>query len=89
MTTERQFCQSCGMPLDNHEDIATNKDGSPNSDYCKYCFADGAFTAPEMTMDEMIAWNLEFNEKNGFPFGPREQAKKMMEGWFPTMKRWK
>jgi len=85
----RIFCQSCGMPLDEPEDRGTQADGSANSEYCKYCFAQGAFTAPDMTMEEMIAFNLEFNEKNGHPFGTQEEAKKWMEGWFPTLKRWK
>ena len=33
--------------------------------------------------------NLKFNEENGNPFGTQEEARKMMESWFPTLKRWK
>ena len=36
-----KICQSCGMPLNNKEELGTNKDGSINDDYCKYCYKDG------------------------------------------------
>lgn len=40
-------------------------------------------------MEEMIAFNLKFNEEHGYPMGSNEQANAMMEQWFPTLKRWK
>ncbi len=86
---ERKFCQSCGMPLDKPEDAGTEAGGSPSGDYCRYCYRKGAFTAPEATMDDMIAFNLKFNAENGYPFGPQEEAEKQMRSWFPTLKRWK
>ena len=46
------FCQSCGMPLSD-EILGINADGTKNSDYCIYCYKDGAFTG-NFTMDEMI-----------------------------------
>lgn len=33
---EEMYCQSCGMPLVKAEDFATNKDGTPMSEYCIY-----------------------------------------------------
>ncbi len=86
---ERTFCQCCAMPLDKPEDKGTEADGSLSGDYCRYCYQNGAFTAPEATMDDIIAFNLKFNAENGHPFGPQEEAEKMMRGWFPTLKRWK
>lgn len=86
---ERKFCQSCGMPLDNPQDRGTEAGGAPSSDYCRYCYQHGAFTAPDASMDDIIAFNLKFNEENGHPFGPRAEAEKMMRSWFPTLKRWK
>jgi len=50
---ERKVCQSCSMPLDNPELLGTEKDGSPSPDYCKYCYQQGAFTNPGITLDEM------------------------------------
>ncbi len=86
---ERKFCQSCGMPLDRPEDLGTEADGAPSGDYCRYCYRNGTFTAPEAAMDDMIAFNLDFNEKNGHPMGTQAEAEKMMHSWFPTLKRWK
>ena len=40
---EKKICQSCGMPLVSDNELGTNKDGSLNTDYCKYCFKDGEF----------------------------------------------
>ena len=34
------FCQCCGMPLE-EEIISREKDGTPNEEYCKWCYADG------------------------------------------------
>ncbi len=49
---EMKFCQSCGMPLNNHNH-GTNADGTPNEDYCIYCYKDGKFTQ-DLTMEQMI-----------------------------------
>lgn len=89
MSKERVFCQSCGMPLDAPEDRGTNADGTLSQEYCRYCWKDGAFTAPEATMEDMIQFNLKYNAENGHPFGPQEQAERQMRAWFPTLKRWK
>ena len=86
---ERNFCQCCGMPLDAPEDRGREADGTLSRDYCRYCYQQGAFTAPEATMEDMIAFNLKFNEENGHPFGPQEEAERNMRAWFPTLKRWK
>ncbi|MCI9156915.1 MAG: WYL domain-containing protein [Lawsonibacter sp.] len=86
---ERKFCQCCAMPLDKPEDKGTETGGAPSEDYCRYCYQNGAFTAPDATMDDIIAFNLKFNAENGHPFGPQEEAEKMMRGWFPTLKRWR
>ena len=86
---ERKFCQSCGMPLDRPEDCGVETDGAPSQDYCRYCYQNGAFTAPDADMEGMIAFNLKFNQENGFPFGTQEEAERNMRAWFPTLKRWK
>jgi hypothetical protein len=48
------YCQSCSMPLVNRQLLGTEKDGSKNHDYCKYCYQNGAFTNPKSTLGEMI-----------------------------------
>ena len=84
-----KFCQCCGMPLDRPEDAGTEADGTLSGDYCRYCYQNGAFTAPEATMEDMIAFNLKFNAENGFPMGPQEEAERGMRQWFPQLKRWR
>ena len=49
----------------------------------------GAFTAPEATVEDMIAFDLKFNEENGHPFGPQEEAERLLRAWLPTLKRWR
>ncbi|MDD3977731.1 MAG: zinc ribbon domain-containing protein [Methanomicrobium sp.] len=46
-------CQSCGMPMAKESDFGTEKDGSGSEDYCTYCYQNGAYTEPEITIDEM------------------------------------
>ena len=47
-----KFCQSCGMPLASGV-LGTNSDGTPNEDYCIYCYKDGKFVQ-DMTMEQKI-----------------------------------
>lgn len=85
------FCQSCGMPIQTDEQFGTNKDGSPNQEYCCYCYKEGAFTS-ECTMDEMIEQCIqhldEFNKDSNTQFS-KEEAITMMKKHFPSLKRWK
>lgn len=48
-----KFCQSCSMPLDRPEMAGTEKDGTLNQEYCRYCYQGGNFTSPSMTLEEM------------------------------------
>jgi hypothetical protein len=41
------------MPLDSKDVLGTEKDGASSLEYCKYCYKDGAFTAPGMTLAGM------------------------------------
>jgi hypothetical protein len=54
MNTEYN-CQSCGMPLS--RDIkggGSHADGSLSTDYCSYCYQQGAFTQPDISSQEMM-----------------------------------
>jgi hypothetical protein len=81
-----QFCQSCGKPLENHGDFGTDADGNRINDYCLFCFADGQFTEPNLTMKQMIeivACQLA-NETQM----PLLKAKDVAWALIPTLKRW-
>ncbi len=87
---EQHFCQSCGMPL--KEGLyGNNKDASVNTDYCTYCYKEGAFTS-DCTMDEMIQECVkyldEFNKDSEKQF-TEEEAIAQMKLYFPQLKRWK
>lgn len=84
---EGLFCQSCGIPFDNEDDIGTNADGSRNSTYCRFCFSNGAFTEPDMTMEQMI-------EKVVGLMGhidkmDEKKIREMADSFIPYLKRWK
>ena len=49
---EQKICQSCAMPLTSEDMFATERDGSKNEDYCKWCYADGTYTYSDM--DKLI-----------------------------------
>lgn len=84
------YCQSCGMPLQSPEFFGTDQDGSPNHEYCCYCYKKGTFTS-ECTMDEMINHCVEFldefNNENDTEL-TKEQAIEEMGKFFPKLKRW-
>ena len=79
------FCQSCSMPLDNPELQGTEKDGSKSKEYCRYCYLQGEFTKPGMTLKEMIAQVLTQMEKMKID----SRATDMAISSLPNLKRWK
>ena len=82
-TVERRICQCCGMPLDD-DMIGRNQDGSPNEDYCKWCYADGKYTYSDM--EELIDVCIPHMVKQGFS---EEQARVYMKEMLPQLDYWK
>ena len=83
----QKFCQSCSMPLPENKGLnGTNKDGSINEDYCKYCFEHGKFTW-DCTMEEMIDFSAEQMKKFN-PEMDEKEAVNNMKRFFPHLKRW-
>ena len=79
------FCQSCSRPLDHSDLQGTENDGSPSMDYCKYCYEDGQFTVPAMTLADMkahITGNMKADET---PADIVEAAVTRL----PFLKRWR
>ena len=80
------FCNSCGKPM-GKKDYGTNKDGSPNIDYCISCFKDGEFTEPDITLNDMIIRkSKEMMEKN--PNLRENEATGITTGFLTNLKRW-
>jgi hypothetical protein len=72
------------MPIDSTELYGTEKDGTKNSDYCKYCYANGAFTNPDLTLDEMQERMMKLMDKDKLP----ENIIELAISRLPYLKRW-
>ncbi len=80
------FCQSCGMPLEKSEDFGTGANGFRINDYCHYCFQNGVFTEPNISMHRMIEKCVGIMAQQGIM--PETQAKALMTEVIPKLKRW-
>jgi hypothetical protein len=85
-TMTGKTCQSCGMPMRNKADFGTEADGSRSADYCTYCYRNGAFTDPGITIDRMA-------EKGAAIMSqmyeiPLESAKNLCKEQLASLKRW-
>jgi hypothetical protein len=78
------ICQSCTMPIDNMEDRGTEKDGSKSNLFCKYCYTDGSFTDPEMTLEQMKINVAAQMEKMKLPEAIIQKSIDLL----PHLKRW-
>ncbi|MBY7023583.1 zinc ribbon domain-containing protein, partial [Clostridium botulinum] len=50
---EQRYCQSCGMPM-SEELYSTELNNKKNHEYSIYCYENGAFKHPNLTMEQMI-----------------------------------
>lgn len=81
------FCQSCSMPLGKPEDFGTDLAGYRVNDYCRHCFADGAFTEPNVTMETMLERCAGVMDAQGIM--PSPQARTLLAEVLPRLKRWR
>jgi hypothetical protein len=75
------------MPLRAPEDFGTDPAGYRVNDYCRHCFADGAFTDPAITMPAMLDWCVTMMAGQGIM--PPAQARELMADTLPRLKRWR
>jgi hypothetical protein len=78
------FCQSCSMPIDDPALRGTEKDGSKSTEYCTYCYQNGAFVNPDMTLEQMQSLVVEKMDDNKLPEDILEAAVARL----PHLKRW-
>lgn len=92
-TAEKQYCQSCGMPLrfDVEEYLGTNTDGSCSDEYCYYCLKDGEYTV-DIPMGEMVDIWVKYTDKynwySGTNYTPQE-LRTLLNKRLPMLKRWR
>ena len=81
----KHFCQSCSMPLADPGLQGTEKDGSKSKEYCKYCYQNGVFTHPGISLEEMISSMISKMEKDKIPEDIIETAVSRLS----NLKRWR
>ncbi|MDO5561730.1 MAG: zinc ribbon domain-containing protein [bacterium] len=83
-----EYCQSCGMPMNTEEaQYGTEVDGSLSDEYCIYCYKDGQFTQPDITLAQMADLDVSFMTQ-GENAMSAEEARKIVDSFLPTLKRW-
>lgn len=81
-----EFCQSCGMPMEDKNLYGDDADGNKSKDYCSYCYAKGEFLQ-DVSMQEMIEHCIPYLLEAKVAKTGKE-VEKMMQGFFPQLKRW-
>lgn len=78
------ICESCSMPISSAELQGTEKDGSKNKEYCFYCYQQGAFVNPTMSLKEMTDLVVRKMEQFHMKTHDIDTAVKSL----PYLKRW-
>lgn len=78
-------CQSCGMPLGSGF-YGKNEDGSETHEFCKFCFQQGKFVEPQLTLKQMVERSINFMMAE-LPLG-EEKAARLANEVIPRLKRW-
>ena len=82
-TPRQLICQCCGMPLEDST-LSREPDGSLNEEYCKWCYADGAFKYS--SKEELIDLCVTHMASEQWP---TEQVRAHMEAVVPQLSHWK
>ncbi|WP_068496634.1 zinc ribbon domain-containing protein [Paenibacillus kribbensis] len=81
-----KVCQSCGMPLEHEDQYGTDAQHAKTDEYCKYCYKEGAFVQPDLTMEDMIQQCVPILVGEGMK---AEEATSMLGNYLPILKRWR
>ena len=77
------------MPLgifNDHDNRGTESNGARSVEYCHYCYSDGSFTNPSLTLGEMLSISKHHMMKElGFT---DEKANFLALSTIPKLKRW-
>ena len=75
------------MPLEKPEDFGSSDAGYRVNDYCRFCYQDGAFTEPDVTLEQMIDRCARIMTKQGVR--SPEEARTLLTEVMPRLKRWR
>ena len=87
MPSKPLICQSCGRPLDRPSDHGTTADHMPSAEYCAICYRAGAFTQPDITIEQMIDKTANVLAIQLGVSQPK--AREMVALYMPKLARWK
>lgn len=59
-TQSYKKCQSCAMPIKKDENKGTEANKTLSAKFCQFCYKDGAFIEPNITLKEMQEKCAEF-----------------------------
>ncbi|ENK1243534.1 effector binding domain-containing protein [Clostridium botulinum] len=82
---KQKYCQSCGMPM-SEELYGTELNNKKNQEYCIYCYENGSFKYPSLTMEQMIDVCVPFMKEKGMK---EDKARTLMKNCLPNLKRWR
>ncbi len=74
------------MPMDREEKCGRNADGSANREYCAFCFDNGTFRSPGMTLPQMVE-RVTAIMAEAMGMG-RDAARSRALSFLPRLKRW-
>ena len=73
------------MPLEDENLLGTEKDGTKTHEYCTYCYQQGKFINPDMTLEEMRSLVKKIMGEKKFPQWIIEAGLKQL----PNLNRWR
>lgn len=76
------ICQCCGMPLEDSS-MSREPDGSFNEEYCRWCYANGAFTYS--SLEELLRYLVGHMSSDAWP---PEQVRDYFEKLLPQLRHW-
>ena len=77
------ICQCCGMPLEDSM-IGHDADGTPNEDFCQWCYVDGKYVYTDMGVLIDVCVKHMANEQF-----PEEAARAYLKEALPKLSYWK
>lgn len=83
--SETVSCQSCGMPMPEAGLRGSELNGTKSGEYCIYCYENGAFKQPEITLEEMTELCTGFMVEEGME---ADAARTLLARSLPALKRW-
>ncbi len=82
-SSRRKICQCCGMPLE-EDIISREKNGAPNEQYCKWCYADGEYIYSDL--DDLIDVCVQHMRS---PEHSDEEVRRYLKETLPQLDYWK